>query len=81
MANKAIIVSAMKCATSFQELSQPRRFPDMESAYSYIRGQAEKEKEKDNGNGIKSIDDRLADDGVLAIDFKNGFILYRVDKL
>ena len=80
MASKAIIVSVMKCApTGLQELSQPMRFPDMESAYSYIRGQAEKEKAK--GNGIKSIDDSLADDGVLAIYFKNGFFLYRVDKL
>ena len=80
MTGKAIIVSAMKCAASFQELSQPMRFPDMESACAYVRGQAEKEKAKGN-NGIKSIDDRLDDDGVLAIDFKKGFILFRVDKL
>ena len=79
MTGKAIIVSAMKCAASFQELSQPRRFPDMESAYAYVRDQAEKEKAK--GNGIKSIEDYLADDGMLAINFKKGFILFRVDKL
>ena len=79
MTSKAIIVSAMKCAASFQELSQPRRFPDMESAYAYVRGQVEKEKAK--GNGIKSIDDCLADDGMLTMHFKKGFFLYRVDKL
>ena len=79
MTSKAIIVSAMKCGPSFQELSQPRRFPDMESAYAYVRDQAEKEKAK--GNGIKSIEDYLADDGMLAINFKKGFFLYRVDKL
>lgn len=76
MTSKAIIVSAMKCAAGFQELSQPKRFPDMESAYAYVRGQVEKEKAKGKG-----IDDCLADDGMLTMHFKKGFFLYRVDKL
>ena len=81
MTSKAIIVSVMKCGPSCHELSQPRRFPDMESAYAYIRGQVEKEKAKDNGSGIKSIDDYLVSDGMLTIYFKRGFILFRVDGL